>query len=136
MVDIHVTYEGELHCNAVHEPSGAVIHTDAPVDNHGRGACFSPTDLAATALGTCMLTLMGIAAQRHHIDLRGAHAKVRKIMSSQSPRRIARLEVAYFLPLPADHPKRNLLEQAALTCPIHYSLHPDIEQDITFHWQE
>lgn len=135
MIEIEVNYEGDLHCNATHLPSGASIQTDAPIDNHGRGECFSPTDLTAASFGSCMLTLMGIAAQRHNIDLKGMRAKVRKFMSTEPPRRIGRLEVDYHIPLPPDHPKRQLLENAALTCPIHYSLHPDIEQKIEFYWE-
>lgn len=135
MVEIEIQYEGNLRCRATHKPSGATIYTDAPVDNHGRGEAFGPTDLAATALGTCMATLMGIAAKRHGINCEGIRAIVRKTMSSDAPRRIAKLEVDYFIPLAADHPQRQLLENAARTCPIHYSLHPDIEQNFQFHWE-
>lgn len=136
MVELEINYLGGLHCQALHVPSGAIIETDAPVDNHGRGECFSPTDLAAAALGTCMLTVMAIAAERHAIDLKGAHIRVRKEMSQNAPRRIAYLQVDYFLPLAADHPQRKFLEATALGCPIHHSLHPDIKQNIVFHWQE
>lgn len=134
MTEIKISYQGDLHCRAIHTASGAELQTDAPVDNQGRGENFSPTDLVATALGSCMATIMGIAARRHDIDLAGVEITVRKIMSQDTPRRIARLEVDYHLPLPADHPKRALLEAAAMSCPVHHSLHPDIEQDIKFHW--
>jgi putative redox protein len=134
MLEIDIYYEGDLHCRAVHKPSGAVIQTDAPVDNHGRGENFSPTDLATAALGTCMATLMGIAAQQHGIDLKGTHVVVRKEMSKTPPRRIARFEVDYHVPLPANHPQRELLEAAARGCPVHHSLHPDIEQKIAFYY--
>jgi len=134
MVEIDIYYEGDLHCRAIHKPSGAEIQTDAPIDNHGRGENFSPTDLATAALGTCMATLMGIAAQQRGIDIKGTRVVVRKEMSKTGPRRIARLEVDYFVPLPADHPQRKLLEAAALGCPIHHSLHPDIEQKIEFYY--
>lgn len=135
MVEININYEGDLHCRVEHGPSGAIIQTDAPVDNHGRGECFSPTDLAAAALGACMATIMGIAAQRYNIDLRGIKVKVAKEMSKDTPRRIAKLTVNYHVPLAVDHPQRKLLEAAALSCPVHHSLHPDIEQDIQFHWE-
>jgi uncharacterized OsmC-like protein len=134
VTEIKISYQGDLHCRAIHTASGAELQTDAPVDNQGRGENFSPTDLVATALGSCMATIMGIAARRHDVDLTGVEVTVRKIMSQDTPRRIARLEVDYHLPLPADHPKRALLEAAAMSCPVHHSLHPDIEQDIKFHW--
>jgi len=135
MVDININYEGDLHCSVKHGPSGAVIQTDAPTDNHGRGECFSPTDLVAAALGACMATIMGIAAQRHHIKIDGTKVTVVKEMSKDTPRRIARLTVNYHVPLAADHPQRKLLEAAALSCPVHHSLHPNIEQNIEFHWE-
>lgn len=135
MVKCTAVYEGDLRCKITHGPSGQVIQTDAPVDNEGRGESFSPTDLFASSLGACMLTIMGIMARRHDIDIRGTHVEVRKIMSSTPPRRIARLEVDYHIPLPPDHPKRQLLENAALGCPVHHGLHPDIENVIQFHWE-
>ncbi len=134
MVEINAVYEGTLRCSAVHGPSGSSIETDAPVDNHGRGERFSPTDLLAGALGTCMMTIMGIFAERHEIDLTGTKVHVSKEMTPEPPRMIARLPVTLEIPLPADHPKRNALEKAALTCPVHLSLHPDIEKPVTFNW--
>ncbi|MBE2180857.1 MAG: OsmC family protein [Chthoniobacterales bacterium] len=134
MVKVQLRYDGDLRCTAVHGPSGQELHTDAPVDNHGRGESFSPTDLVATALGSCMATLMGIAAARHDIDLRGMTVEVTKEMSAAAPRRIARLPTTIRVPLPATHPKRVLLENAALTCPVHHSLHPDIEKPVDFQW--
>src|SRR3954471_3127984 len=115
-VQIDIAYQGQLRCEAKHGPSGNKFVTDAPVDNHGRGESFSPTDLVATALGTCMLTIMGIFAQRHGIDLRGAQVTVTKEMTATPPRRIARLETEIRVPLPAAHPQREGLEHAALTC--------------------
>ena len=135
MVKISIRYEGGLRCAAKHEPSGSEVQTDAPVDNDGRGELFSPTDLVGTALGTCMATVMGIVAERHEIDLRGMEIGVTKEMSPNAPRRIARLATTIRVPLPADHPRRPLLENAALTCPVHLSLHPDIEKPVDFHWQ-
>lgn len=115
-------------------PSGTLITTDAPVDNEGRGESFSPTDLAATSLGACMLTIMGIVARRHGIDLGKTTVKVLKEMSSQPPRRISKLSIIFTIPLPAAHEKRTLLENAARSCPVHLSLHPDVEQEVRFDW--
>ncbi len=134
MVEINAVYEGTLRCSAVHGPSGSSLETDAPVDNHGRGERYSPTDLLATALGTCMMTIMGIFAERHEIDLTGTRVQVLKEMTPEPPRMIARLPVVIEIPLPAEHPQKKLLEKAALTCPAHLSLHPDIEKPVTFKW--
>ncbi|MEY5027681.1 MAG: hypothetical protein RLZZ244_3209 [Verrucomicrobiota bacterium] len=135
MVRVEIEYQGELHCEAVHGPSQSRVGTDAPVDNHGRGEAFSPTDLVATALGSCMATIMGIVAQRHGIELRGMRISVEKEMAQAPVRRIARLTTRIVVPLGADHPKRALLEQAALTCPVHASLHPEVEKPVEFVWQ-
>jgi uncharacterized OsmC-like protein len=134
MVKVSIRYEGSLRCAATHGPSGQNVFTDAPVDNHGRGESFSPTDLVATALGGCMATIMGIVAQRHDLDLEGMEIEVTKEMSADTPRRIARLTTTIKVPLPADHPKRTLLENGALTCPVHHSLHPEIDKPVTFDW--
>ena len=133
-VQIDIAYEGELHCGATHGPSKMQLTTDAPVDNCGKGASFSPTDLVATAMGTCILTTMGIFAQRHEVDLTGAKARVVKEMTTTPPRRIARLTCELTLPVKADHPLREALERAALTCPVHQSLHPDVEKPVKFIW--
>jgi len=134
MVSLTSTYEGGLRCRATHGPSGTTLVTDAPVDNHGKGESFSPTDLVAAALGTCMMTIMGIVAARHGIDLVGMKAETVKEMTQSPPRRIASLRTRLTIPLPADHPQRAALEQAAHTCPVHKSLHPDIEAPIEFVW--
>ncbi len=136
MVEINGKYQGDLHCSARHGPSGSVLATDAPKDNQGRGEAFSPTDLVATALGTCMATLMGLFAERHHIDLKGMRIAVTKEMASQPTRRIGRLTTEVWVPLPRSLPEREALERAALTCPVHHSLHPDVEKPVTFHWNE
>ncbi len=136
MVEVKVDYEGDLHCRVVHGPSGDVMVTDAPVDNHGRGEAFSPTDLIAVSMGTCMLTVMGIAAQKKGIELAGAKARVQKEMSQDAPRRIGRLVVKIEIPLPADHAERGLLEGAANGCPVHHSLHPDVVVETVFSWRE
>jgi uncharacterized OsmC-like protein len=134
MVHSDISYLGSLRCEAVHGPSGAKIFTDAPVDNHGKGEAFSPTDLTATSLGACMATIMGIAAEQHGIELGNVKVSVDKTMSADSPRRISKLEVAFTIPLPPDFPMRKTLENAALACPVHHSLHPDIEQIVRFDW--
>ena len=136
MVKISICYEGGLRCEAVHGPSGQKLFTDAPVDNHGKGESFSPTDLVATALGSCMATIMGIVADRHQLDLTGMKIEVTKEMSKDAPRRIARMATVIDVPLPADHPDREILERAALTCPVHQSLHPEIEKPLELRWSK
>jgi putative redox protein len=133
MVEVTINYEGGLRCLSTHGPSGSVIATDAPVDNHGRGEAFSPTDLVAAALGSCMATIMGILAERKGLPLEGTRITVRKEMTA-APRRIAKLETDIYLPLPADHPDRALVENAALTCPVHRSLLEEIEKPVSFHY--
>ncbi len=135
MTHIEVHYEGQLHCRLTHGPSGSEIQTDAPVDNHGKGEAFSPTDLVGAALGSCMATIMGMAAEKSGIDCKGTRITVAKTMSSDLPRRISQIDIEIHVPLPADHPKRAFLEKAALNCPVHHSLHPEIKQNIQFHWK-
>ena len=136
MVEANIRYEGALRCVAVHGPSGTAILTDAPVDNMGRGEAFSPTDLMATALATCVATTMGIVAARLELDVVGLTARVRKHMTVEPPRRIARLEVEILVPLAEDHPQRGRLEAAANGCPVRRSLHPEVVVEETFVWQE
>ena len=136
MVEIKLSYEGELHCSAVHTPSGNTLVTDAPVDNNGRGQAFSPTDLVATALASCMATVIGIVAKRKEIAVEGMTVVVRKHMTTDHPRRIAKLELDLDLPLPASHPDRKLLESAARGCPVHHSIHPDIDVVMNWKWQD
>ncbi|MEY2438648.1 MAG: putative redox protein [Verrucomicrobiota bacterium] len=135
MVEVSIKYSGDLHCDATHGPSQSKISTDAPTDNRGKGEAFSPTDLVATALGTCMSTTMGMAAKDHNLDLRGMTVKVKKEMSKDAPRRIIGLPSEVHIPLPPNCPQRALLEQTALTCPVHKSLPPDIERPTTFFWE-
>lgn len=134
MVRIQTEYQGDLHCTSVHTPSKTELPTDAPVDNQGRGESFSPTDLVATSLGTCMLTTMGIVARTLNFDLTGASATVDKEMSSTPPRKINRLTVAIRVPRTTSPENRQRLENAAHTCPVKKSLHPDIETPIEFVW--
>ena len=134
MVEINVRYEGQLHCVAVHGPSGSKLPTDAPKDNMGKGEAFSPTDLVATALATCVLTTMGIVAQRHGIDMTGATARVTKEMVSTPHRRIGRLPCTVHMPKKLDDEQRQRLENAAHGCPVHRSLHPEVDAPISFVW--
>jgi len=131
MVHIDVSYDGELRCSATHGPSQARLQTDAPVDNHGKGESYSPTDLVATALGTCMLTIMGIAAERHGVELGGAYEQVVKHSSSDTPRRISKLSVSMTLPEQIDAEQRQLLERAAHSCPVAHSLREDLQIELT-----
>jgi putative redox protein len=133
MVAIQLEYQGELHCKAVHGPSGAELNTDAPKDNQGRGESFSPTDLVAAALGSCMLTVMGIMARTLEIDITGTTASVEKEMTPP-PRRIERLAVKIHVPQSISAENRVKLERAAHTCPVHKSLHPDVQMPIEFTW--
>lgn len=135
MVTIQFEYQGDLHCKAVHGPSGAELTTDAPKDNQGRGETFSPTDLVATALGTCMLTVMGIMARTLNLDIVGTTATVEKQMTTAPPRRIESLTVRIHVPQPLSADDRQKLERAAHTCPVHKSLHPDIQTPIEFTWK-
>jgi putative redox protein len=131
MVAIEIAYLGQLRCQAQHMPSGTRLITDAPVDNHGRGESFSPTDLVATALGTCMLTIMGIVAERDGLDLSGTTVTVAKEMVMSPVRRIGRLSVDIHVPAALSEQDQQRLKTAALTCPVHKSLHPDIEAPVT-----
>lgn len=143
MATIHIDYLGELRTGCTHLQSGTQINTDAPTDNQGRGEAFSPTDLIANALGTCIITTMGIVARRDGIDLTGSELDVTKIMTSQPPRRIARIDIdltlranrqgSSFLP---DEETRVRLEAIAHSCPVAISLHPDIEQAVSIRWEE
>jgi len=134
MVAIQIEYQGDLHCKAVHGPSGTELTTDAPKDNQGRGESFSPTDLVATALGTCMLTIMGIMARTLNIDIAGTTATVEKEMTASMPRRIESLAVKIRIPQSLSPENQQKLERAAHTCPVHKSLHPDIQTPIEFTW--
>ena len=132
MVDIQVDYSGGLRCTATHGPSGATLVTDAPLDNHGRGEAFSPTDLVATALGCCMATVMGILAERDGIDLTGLRVAVRKHMVADPERRIGRLEAEILMPKGLTGPQRRKLEATARTCPVKQSLRPEVDVTLDF----
>jgi len=134
MVEIDIVYQGDLHCEATHAPSRATLSTDAPKDNEGKGESFSPTDLVATALGTCMVTIMGIYARRNGIDISGAKVHVVKDMVQEPIRRIGSLRVKIEVPKKVDERHRRALEQAAKHCPVHQSLHPDVKIPVEFVW--
>ncbi len=130
-----VLYEGDLRTVATHLQSGTVVETDAPVDNQGKGERFSPTDLVATALASCMMTLMGIAARTHKIDIDKASCEVTKIMVA-NPRKIGEIKVDIRFPESASFSdkEKSILEHAALTCPVYLSLHPEVRKSVNFFW--
>ena len=138
MVSIDISYQGDLRCIATHGPSQTQLTTDAPVDNHGKGESFSPTDLLATALGSCMLTVMGIEAQRRGWSLAGVTVEVRKVMTQAPPRKVARLEVAFSVPTATsaelDDVAKRVLEERAHSCPVRLSLAESMEVPVSFGW--
>jgi putative redox protein len=131
-----VIYEGELRTVAQHEMSGTRIETDAPVDNQGKGERFSPSDLVATALGSCMMTIMGIKARDLELDLKGTRIEIQKIMKPD-PRRISGISLTFHLPtgLRLSEKNKTILQHAAETCPVIKSIHPDIDVQTNFNWQ-
>lgn len=126
-----VTYLGNLRTEAEHLQSGSKMITDAPVDNYGKGEAFSPTDTVATALASCMLTIMGIKANDHQMAIEGTTAEVTKFMTDK-PRRISKIEINIVIKGSFDEKERKILENAALTCPVYHSLHADIEKPVNF----
>jgi putative redox protein len=134
MATSKITYNGGLRTTSVHERSGNEIITDAPVDNKGKGEAFSPTDLLATSLGNCMLTIVGIAATEHGFNIDGATCGITKIMA-ENPRRVAEIVAELQFPSSGYSDKdKAIIERSALTCPVFYSLHPDIKKTITFNY--
>lgn len=136
MVAISVVYLGDLRCKALHKPSGSEIMTDAPVDNKGKGQNFSPTDLMATALASCIATVLGIYSKNLNWDLKGMRIEVQKEMSKTPPRRIGSLVTNIWLPLKYSDEAKAKIEEIAHSCPVHLSLHPDIHAPINLHWLE
>ena len=128
-------YAGHLRTEATHVASGTIIQTDAPIDNHGRGEAFSPTDLVSTALGACMMTIIGIVAERHQWNLVDSTFEIVKHMSTEPPRRIAQIDVTFRLPASLSPADRTLLERSAHTCPVTLSLHPDVKQNVVFEYR-
>lgn len=128
-----VIYLGDLRTQSEHLQSGSTMVTDAPVDNQGRGEAFSPTDTVATALATCMFTIMGIKAREMSLNLKDSYAEVNKVMAS-NPRRISRVEINFFIKSSLNEKEKSILENAARTCPVIYSLNPEIEKKIKFNY--
>ncbi len=134
MATIKTSYLGELRTQAEHLQSGNKIFTDAPVDNKGKGEAFSPTDLVCAALGSCMMTIMGIVAEREGIDLKGTEIETTKVMAA-APRKIAQIDIVFNFPaLGLSDKQKELLRNAAHTCPVAYSLDPGIKQNIVFNF--
>ena len=134
MATSEIVYKGDLRTEAKHLQSGELIITDAPLDNQGKGEAFSPTDLLATSLGNCMLTIMGIAARGRDIAIEGTKCEVTKIMGT-GPRRVVEIDVTFTFPANQYTDKEKaILENAALTCPVYYSLHPDIKKVVLFNY--
>ncbi|MBI5242331.1 MAG: OsmC family protein [Elusimicrobia bacterium] len=135
-VETDVVYQGGLHCLSTHGPSKATIVTDAPVDNGGKGEAFSPTDLVAAAMGSCILTIIGLLAQRGGLDISGARVKVSKEMASGGVRRIGKLSAVVSMPAGRTYSEadRRKLEQGAAGCPVKQSLHPDVQVEISYVW--
>lgn len=134
MVRIGVEYQGDLRCRVKHAPSEQSFQTDAPIDNHGKGERISPTDLCAAALGSCMATIIGIQLKSKETDLSGMKVDIEKEMSNDLPRRIASLRTVITVPVEMTEAEKAILEDAAKTCPVYHSLHPDIDKSISINW--
>jgi uncharacterized OsmC-like protein len=135
MATSKVTYLGDLRTSSIHLQSGSEIISDAPIDNNGKGEAFSPTDTVANGLASCMFTVMGIKANEMNVDFSGSTAEVTKVMAAE-PRRISEIHITFNMNLSADKKTKTILERTALTCPVHFSLHPDIKREIVFNWKE
>ena len=133
MATSKVTYLGDLRTSSIHLQSGTEIISDAPLDNNGKGEAFSPTDTVANALASCMFTVMGIKAREMNVDFSGSTAEVTKIMAAE-PRRISEIHIDFSMNLNADEKTKIILERTAITCPVYFSLHPDIKKVIVFNW--
>lgn len=136
MVEIKIKYDGDLHCTATHSPSQKTLSTDAPLDNHGKGETFSPTDLLATSLGACYLTTMALAAEERGINMRGAVCSVEKYMSEDKPRRVAKLIAVITFPEGIPLHSRGILEAVAVHCPVCKSINPNIDVDLRLHFPD
>jgi uncharacterized OsmC-like protein len=134
MATSNITYVGDLRKVCIHLQSGSQIVTDATTDNHGKGEAFSPTVLVATALGSCMVSIMGIKSRDLDVDLKDSTVSITKIMQSE-PRKIAKIEVILNMSIETSEKNKTILERAAMTCPVLLSLHPDIEKDVVFNWK-
>jgi putative redox protein len=136
MVTFTAEYLGGLSCRAVHVPSGSDMRTDAPADIGGGATTFSPTDLVATGLLTCIMTTIALVAERNDLKLDGMHGKIEKTMRTSPPRRIDSLTIHLHMPIAEDHPIAEKLKSAAHSCPVHLSLHPEITETITWEWAQ
>lgn len=135
MITSTIVYKGDLRTESTHVLSNSIVLTDAPLDNHGKGEAFSPTDLVANSLATCMLTIMGIKANSLAVDLLGSRAEVTKIMQSE-PRMIGEIVITFDMQTSEiDDKTKTILERSALTCPVYLSLHPNIKKTISFNWK-
>ena len=134
MATSKVTYLGDLRTSSIHLQSGSEIISDAPIDNNGKGEAFSPTDTVANGLASCMFTVMGIKARDLEIDFSGSTAEVTKVMAAE-PRRISEIHITFNMNLTADEKDKIILERTAMTCPVFFSLHPDIKKEIVFNWK-
>lgn len=131
---VKAKYLGDLRVECTHLGSNTTIITDAPLDNNGKGQAFSPTDLVATALASCAMTIIGLAAQTHHIDVVGTEIEITKTMAAD-PRRISAIDVIFHMPAhPYTDKEKTIIERAAHTCPVHFSLHQDMVQNFVFMW--
>lgn len=133
MATIETVYLGDLRTEATHVQSGTKIITDAPVDNQGKGEAFSPTDLLSASLASCMLTIMGIKARNMNIDIDGTKCSITKIMAA-NPRRVAEIVISFKFPKNYTDEEQKILENAALTCPVYYSVHEDMKKTVDFGW--
>ena len=134
MATSKITYLGDLRTSSIHLQSGSEIISDAPIDNNGKGEAFSPTDTVANGLASCMFTMMGIKARDMEIDFSGSTAEVTKIMAAD-PRRISEIHVIFNFNVEVDEKSKTILERIGNTCPVHYSLHPDIKKVIVYNWK-
>ena len=135
MTKIRTIYTGHFHTEAIHLQSGNKIETDAPLDNNGKGECFSPTDLFATSLGSCILTVLGMAANTHGFSIEGTRIETEKIMAT-NPRRVGELKLDIYFPYNYTGKEMKIIKMTINTCPVANSLHPDIVKNITFHFPE
>jgi uncharacterized OsmC-like protein len=128
-----VTYLGQLRTSSIHIQSGSEIISDAPIDNNGKGEAFSPTDTVANGLASCMFTVMGIKSESMNVDLSNSIAAVTKVIGTE-PRRITEIHIQFTMLTSVDEKTKTILEKTAMTCPVFYSLHPEIKKEITFNW--
>lgn len=133
MTEIATVYKGDLKCCSKH-PSGAELTTDAPVDNQGKGESFSPTDLFVISISSCMATIMGIQANALSIDLAGMTMKTKKTMSAERPRRVARVDIDFYIPCDPEEKRKQQLIRAAESCPVKHSLSPEVEVNVLYNW--